>query len=38
MMRLMTFLVLGLAVGLAAALYISARDQLEAEAASEAGS
>ena len=30
MFRLMMFLVLGIAVGLAAALYVSARDQLEA--------
>ena len=30
MLRLMMFLVLGIAVGLAAALYISARDELEA--------
>ena len=37
MMRLMTFLLLGVAVGLATALYISARDELEAEGSSEAG-
>ena len=37
MMRLMTFLLLGVAVGLAAALYISARDELEAEGSNEAG-
>ncbi len=37
MLRLMMFLVLGIAVGLAAALYISARDELEAHATSEAG-
>ncbi len=37
MMRLMMFLLLGVAVGLAAALYISARDELEAEGSSEAG-
>ena len=36
MMRLMTFLLLGVAVGLAAALYISARDELEAEGSSSA--
>ena len=36
MMRLMMFLLLGVAVGLAAALYISARDELEAEQAGEA--
>ena len=33
MFRLLVFLVLGIAVGLAAALYISARDELEAEQA-----
>ena len=37
MVRLMMFLLLGVAVGLAAALYISARDELEAEGSSEAG-
>ena len=37
MMRLMMFLLLGVAVGLAAALYVSARDELEAEGSSEAG-
>ncbi len=37
MARLLMFLVLGIAVGLAAALYISARDELEAEGSSEAG-
>ena len=31
MFRLLVFLMLGIAVGLAAALYVSARDQLEAE-------
>lgn len=33
MFRLLMFLVLGIAVGLAAALYISARDELEADEA-----
>ena len=33
MFRLIMFLLLGIAVGLAAALYVSARDQLEAEEA-----
>lgn len=33
MFRLLMFLVLGIAVGLAAALYVSARDQLESEEA-----
>ncbi len=37
MFRFMMFLVLGIAVGLAAALYISARDELEAREAGEAG-
>ena len=37
MMRLMMFLLLGVAVGLAAALYVSARDELEAEGSSNAG-
>ncbi len=36
MLRLMMFLVLGIAVGLAAALYISARDELEATTGAEA--
>ena len=36
MFRLMMFLVLGIAVGLAAALYISARDELAAGEAGEA--
>lgn len=33
MFRLLVFLMLGIAVGLAAALYVSARDQLEADEA-----
>ena len=36
MLRLMMFLVLGIAVGLAAALYLSARDELEAAGSGEA--
>ena len=34
MARFMVLLLLGIAVGLAAALYLSARDELEAETAS----
>ena len=37
MARFMVLVVLGIAVGLAAALYLSARDELEAAGSSEAG-
>ena len=37
MARLMVFLLLGIAVGLAAALYASARNEVDAEGMSKAG-